>query len=300
VLLRLASNSDDNYAPFQHTKGAKPHPRIIKPVKSRTIDNPRKDLKSVQSRILDRLLQPVTLPHFLFGAVRERSIRLHAEQHLGAKLIVKMDIKSYYPSITNDHIFHLWRNVLLCSPRIARLLTQLTTYNRHLPQGAPTSPALANILLASVYGPVLAACADNNITATAWVDDLIFSGDRARQMIEPVRKILSDNGFVPARKKIEILSARSEKIVTGVRIGKNRPRAGKQKLRDIRAGLHNLELGRFTDGGRVADVRNLRGQITFVRSLCPSDAAPLALALDNWERSSDSLRLSANLVPDCH
>jgi hypothetical protein len=78
VLLRLASNSGDNYAPFQHTKGAKPHPRI----------------------------QPVTLPHFLFGAVRERSIRLHAEQHLGAKLIVKMDIKSYYPSITNDHIFH--------------------------------------------------------------------------------------------------------------------------------------------------------------------------------------------------
>jgi RNA-directed DNA polymerase len=195
-----------------------------------------------------------------------------------------MDIKSYYPSITNDHIFHVWRDVLLCSPRIARLLTQLTTYNRHLPQGAPTSPALANILLASLYSPVLAACADNNIRATAWVDDLIFSGDRAKQMIEPVRKILSDNGFAPARKKIEILNARSEKIVTGVRLGKDGPRAGKQKLRDIRAGLHNLKRDRFTEGGRAADVRNLRGQITFVRSLCPSDAAPLAVTLDHLER----------------
>jgi hypothetical protein len=44
-------------------------------------------------------------------------------------------------------------------------------------------------------------------------------------------------------------------------IGKNRPRAGKQKLRNISAGLHNLELGRFTDGGRTADIRNLRGQL---------------------------------------
>jgi RNA-directed DNA polymerase len=166
----------------------------------------------------------------------------------------------------------------------SHVLTQLTTYDRHLPQGAPTSPALANILLASVYGPVLAACADNNITATAWVDDLIFSGDRAKQMIEPVRKILSDNGFAPTRKKIEILNTRSEKIVTGVRLGKDGPRADKQKLRDIRAGLHNLERGRFTEGGRAADVRNLRGQITFVRSLCPSDAAPPAVALDHWER----------------
>jgi RNA-directed DNA polymerase len=241
-------------------------------------------LKSVQSKILDRLLQPVTLPHFLFGAIRGRSIRLHAEQHLAAKLVVKMDIKNYYPSITNDHIFHVWRNILMCSPRIARLLTKLTTYNRHLPQGAPTSPALANILLASIYSPVLAACADRNITATAWVDDLIFSGDHAKQMIEIVRKILSDNGFAPARKKIEILNGRAEKTITGVRLGKDGPRAGKQKLRDIRAGLHNLKRGRFTEGGRAADIRKLQGQITFVRSLCPSDAVPLAAALDQWER----------------
>src|SRR5277367_4562131 len=61
-----------------------------------------------------------------------------------------------------------------------------------------------------------------------------------------------------------VLAERTAIAPDAVRIGKNRPRAGKQKLRNIRAGLHNLELDRFTDGGRTADIRNLRGQITFV------------------------------------
>lgn len=103
-------------------------------------------------------------------------------------------------------------------------------------------------------------------------------------MIEAVRKILSDNGFAPARKKIEILNARTEKTITGVRLGKEGLRAGKQKLRNIRAGLHNLKRARFTAGGRAEDIRKLQGQITFVRSLCPSDAVPLAAALDRWKR----------------
>ena len=253
VLRGLAKNSRENYAPFQQAKKPKPHTRITKPAK----------------------LRPVTLPHFLFGGVRKRSVREHAQEHLGATTIVKMDIKSYYPNVTSKHIYHVWKDVLLCSPRIAGLLTQLTTCDWHLPQGAPTSTALANLLLASIYGPVLDACAQRNIVVTTWVDDLVFSGDDARSVMELVRQTLADNGFKLSAKKRVILNPRSAKVVTGVRLGKTQLRACHLKLREIRAGIHNLELGLVTARGRAEDVESLRGQIVYIKSICPADAAPL-------------------------
>ena len=280
VLRQLAENWRDNYAPFQQAKKPKPHCQITKPIKLRDIDNPCKELKQIQTKILDRLLLPVALPHFLFGAVRKRSVRTHANEHLGAKTIVKMDIKSYYPNITNKHIYSVWKDVLLCSPRIAGLLTQLTTCDWHLPQGAPTSPALANLLLASIYGPVLDACAQKNIVVTAWVDDLIFSGDEARSIMELVRQTLADNGFKLSAKKSVILNPRAAKVVTGIRLGKNQLRACRLMLRDIRAGIHNLEIGRVTNRGRAKDFESLRGKIIYIKSIFPPDAAPLHEALN--------------------
>lgn len=275
VLRGLAKNSRENYAPFQQAKKPKPHTRITKPAKLRDIDNPCNELKQVQTKILNRLLLPVTLPHFLFGGVRKRGVREHAQEHLGATTIVKMDIKSYYPNVTSKHIYHVWKDVLLCSPRIAGLLTQLTTCDWHLPQGAPTSTALANLLLASIYGPVLDACAQRNIVVTTWVDDLVFSGDDARSVMELVRQTLADNGFKLSAKKRVILNPRSAKVVTGVRLGKTQLRACHLKLREIRAGIHNLELGLVTARGRAEDVESLRGQIVYIKSICPADAAPL-------------------------
>lgn len=290
TLRTLAKNWREHYRPFEQVKEPKPHIRVPKASKLRNIDNPSKELKKVQTAILVRLLQPVKLPHFLFGAVRKRSVRTHAEEHVGAKTVVKMDVKSYYPNVTNDHIFHVWRNVLLCSPRLARLLTQLTTFERHLPQGAPTSPALANLLLASIYGPVLEACAEQDVVVTAWVDDLIFSGERARTVMELVRQTLANQGFALSSKKRQILGARSVKVITGVRIGGERVRSCKVKLSDVRAGIHNLTKGRITHKGWTADLARLRGQVAFVNSLCPKDAAPLIKALSNLESLQKSSR----------
>jgi len=288
ILLSLAENFGDNYDPFRQPKVTKPHARVMKPLKFRDIDNPSKTLKAVQDRILDRLLAQVTLPHFLFGAIRNRCIRSHAREHHGATTVVKMDISSYYPNITNRQIFHVWKNVLLCSPRLARLLTKLTTYHGHLPQGAPTSPALANILLASIYSPILQACENNKVIATAWVDDLIFSGDQARTVMDIVRGTLAANGLRLSSQKTYILNARKAKVITGARLGKDGLRACKIKLREIRAGIHNLKCGRTTPLGRPKDIQKLRGQIAFIKSLCTSDAIRLADSLDHLERQTET------------
>lgn len=297
TLESLAKNFGDNYAPFCQTKAPKPHAKTIKVAKFRHIDNPREQLKAVQNRILDRLLAPVELPHFIFGAVRNRCVRGHAREHHGATTLVKMDLRAYYPSITNRHVFYVWKELLHCSPRIASLLTKLTTYDGHLPQGAPSSPAIANILLASIYSPILQKCEEFNITATAWVDDLIFSGGGARAVMQIVRSTLASYGLRLSSKKTCILNSHAAKVVTGARLGKNGLRACKLKLREIRAGIFNLERGRFTAQGRAKDLQRLRGQIAFVKSLCPSDAIRLTQSLSHLERQPEA---KSNLTPRCH
>lgn len=279
-LRHLAERWPEHYAPFQQAKPSKPHTREPISTKLREIDNPDKELKRVQALILDRLLLPVPLPNFLYGAVRKKCVRAHAQAHLGATTIVKMDVKSYYPNVTNRHVFRIWKDVLLCSPRIARLLTQLTTYNWHLPQGAPTSPALANIFLASIYGPVLEACIEKQIIVTVWVDDLTFSGIAAREVMETVRKTLAEHGLKDSRKKRTILTPRDSKLITGVRLGRGRIRACKVKLRDIRAGIHNIGIGKFTNRGQAKDIESLKAKISYVNSICEQDAIPLSASLN--------------------
>ena len=280
TLLQLA-DWKENYAPFKQVKPPKPHAKNITVPKPRKIDNPQEALKRVQTKILKRLLIPIALPDFLFGAVPKRSVHGHAERHLGAKTIVKMDIKSYYPNITTRHVYKVWRVVLGCSPPVASLLTQLTTCDFYLPQGAPTSPAIANLLLASFYGPVLKACDDKNVVVTVWVDDLTFSGDQAREIIEDVRHTLADNGFKASRKKLKILGPRAAKLITGPRLGRDSIRACKVKKAEVRAGIYNLQRGLITTRGRAKDIQSLQGKITFIRTVCSADARKLQIQMDN-------------------
>jgi len=284
TLWRLA-DWEQNYVPFQQGKSQKPH--SSKPVspKLRHIDNPKDDLKRVQKKILRRLLEPVELPDYFFGAVPKRSVGCHAKRHLGATTIVKMDIESYYPNITARHVYKVWTAVLGCSPEIAALLTKLTTCNFYLPQGAPTSPALANLLLTSFYDPVVKICVDLGVTTTVWVDDLTFSGPRVREVIEPARQTFAANGLKISRQKLEILGPRDAKHVTGPRLGLEALRASSETLSDIRAGLFHLRCGRFTAKGKAKDVQSLQGKIAYVRSICPADAEVAEAELLNIVKS---------------
>jgi RNA-directed DNA polymerase len=275
TLRALAKNWRAEYQPFRQTKQHKPFQRDVEEEKVRNIDNPSEALKAVQRKILSRLLLPATLPHFLFGAVRSRCVNKHATEHIGGRTVVKLDIKKYYPNVTNRHVYSVWRHLLLCSPAIASLLTQLTTYEWHLPQGAPTSPALANLYLSSIYGPILEACSTQGTVATAWVDDLIFSGENARSIMEPVRQILAANGFKLSRKKRIILAGSAPKVITGIRLGAGRIRAPKDKLRDIRAAIHKLEIGHINKGEKARYVASVEGRIRNIERICADDAQAL-------------------------
>jgi hypothetical protein len=278
----LAANWKDEYDPFTKTSTPKPFQSAPHTPKPRQIDNPSDRLKAVQKKIQDRILSPIALPDYMYGGVSGRTIKDHANVHIGAKALVKMDIKSYFPSITSRHVYSVWHGYLHYSSDVSRLLTQLTTFNWHLPQGAPTSTALANLYLASIYQPIIDLCESIGIKPTTWIDDLTFSGERVREIMEPVREILAKHGFKLSRRKCIILSGTSAKNVTGVRIGQDHARAERTKLRDIRAAIHKLEIGCIPQESSRIYVTKLKGRVNHISQVCEMDAAPLIARLDRW------------------
>jgi hypothetical protein len=282
-LAALLQSRPDLYRPFNLQKKQHPYPgklrrlKALEPVKYRSIDNPVKQLKDVQKLIVKNILKRVELPPYLFGAVAGKTLLGHAKQHIPnqSSTVVTMDISSYYPNITCLHVYYVWHVVLHCPPPIARMLTELTTFDYHLPQGAPTSPAIANIFLASIYAPVCLASERAGLTITTWVDDLIFSGAEARTVMETVRATLTANGFKMAAEKRKIFGPKDEKNFTGTRLGRFEARVPHKKMSELRAAIHRLAIGAVESGDLDKYRRNLCARIAHINTIHKGDAAKI-------------------------
>lgn len=277
-LLSLSASPNSSYNPFEHTKPLRPFQKKPRS-KPRQIDNPRDDLSWTQKRINRRLLAPICFPEHIFGAVRKRSVFDNAEHHHGASLLVTIDIKRCFPSITNKQIYSIWSDLLGCAPPVAALLTRLTTFDRHLPQGAATSPLLANLCIWMIDEPIRQACKQLGVVYSTWIDDLAFSGQRARALIEIAADTLIVNGLRISRKKIHIMGPRATKVITGTRLGADGMRAPNEKLSRIRSGIFKFELGLVSSAETEKYIKGLVGQLRFVHQLCPKDAVRYARKL---------------------
>jgi RNA-directed DNA polymerase len=277
-LLSLSASPNASYCPFGHVKAQRPFQKKP-PSKPRQIDNPIVDLRWVQKRLNRCLLAPICFPKNVFGGIRKRSVFDNAQHHHGAFLLVTIDVKQCFPSITNKHIYSVWKEFLGCAPQVASLLTRLTTFSRHLPQGAATSPLLANLFIWMIDDPIREACAGLGVAYSTWIDDLAFSGERARDLIQIAAATLRANGLRVSRKKVKIMGPRSAKIITGTRLGAARTRSPREKLARIRSGIHKFELGLVEPDEAERYIKGLVAQLRFVHQLCPKDAAQYAAKL---------------------
>lgn len=269
-LVEVASQAGLFYSPFDLAPRQRPFQKEPSR-KIRHIDRPGGHLKFVQRRIERTLLHPILFPPHIFGAVRSRSICDNASFHLGAPLLVTIDIRSCFPTISNKAIYRTWTSTLGCSARVASLLTRLTTFERRLPQGAPTSPALANLFIWSIDEPIRAECARLGIKYSTWIDDLAFSGERAREIIEFAVRALAREGLAVSRRKIKIMGPRATKLLTGTRLGSERVRAPRDQTSRLRAALYKIEHREPLPISEDEYLESLRSQIKHVERVCPDD-----------------------------
>ena len=145
-------------------------------IKERKIDNPDKAMRKIQQSINKKFLVEACkeLPLYTTGSVPKRSTYDNANPHVGKEAVFLVDISNCFPSIRSSDVYKIYKSQFGCSPPVAKLLTKLTTYGDRLPQGAPTSPSLCNLVLAPLAKKLDSLAAKQEVQFTQYVDESDF------------------------------------------------------------------------------------------------------------------------------
>lgn len=269
-----------HYESFYHFPRVPPFSRRTRFIKRRPIDKPLEPLKSIQKKIQARLLRQVAWPDHIFGGIKHRSSLDISERHIGSDILVSLDIRSFFPSVTTFQVYRVWNELLGCSPEVAAVLTRLTTFERRLPQGAPTSTSLANLVLYQYDELIRETCHLNGIEYSTWIDDLIFSGppEATRDVINLAISSMRHAGFAISHRKLKVMPAHKRQQMLGL-ITNRKATVPKAYLSATRSGIYKLREGYVTPKDMVQYVRSLRGRIEYIRRTNSSIASQLGVAL---------------------
>jgi RNA-directed DNA polymerase len=266
LILELAARADSLYKEFPQPPKKKWFPRLPpSATKVRILVDPDPKLKKIQKQI-NKLLARVELPGYCFGGVKGKNLLDNVRMHLDAPCLITLDISSFFPSVSAKKVFHVWHRVLGCNPRISRLLTKMTTRKGCLPQGAPTSPAIANLYLMSIDKPIRDYCDGHGLRYSSWIDDLAFSGKNPRAVIPLVVHTLGVHGLRLSRRKIRIMGPGSRKILTGILMNKF-PSVVGVRISSIRSGVHKLRTRQVPVDEMSDFVRSLDASIRFIEDV---------------------------------
>ena len=222
----------------------------------------------------------MALPPYLHGSIKGRSPRTNAAEHRAKKVLVKVDISDFFPSVDEEMVEDILRRQLGASRQVARAGAALLT--RHdesdasrtfLPQGSPGSCIVANLVLDRVDRRVQERAQRLGVTYTRYLDDIAVSGDRARELISLVIGLLTREGFRVSRRKLEVVSRRKSQVVTGISV--NRTLSPEPEFRDGCMALYRE--GCMASAERLLQViAILRGKLAYARSLEGTFSARLA------------------------
>lgn len=201
---------------------------------SRLIEAPNGELKTIQHWLHRHLTHKLTVHDAAHGFRLEHSIVTNALPHVGKSLILKYDVKDFFGSVEEVAVFRIFRRVGY-TRLVARLLAGLTTLKRSLPQGAPTSPDLANVAAYRFDARLTGLAALHGVSYTRYADDLTFSGSAVAnsKFRRTVESIMRDSGFIPNESKTTFLTPACQQRVTGVVVNDRAgwPRASRRWLR---------------------------------------------------------------------
>ena len=235
-------------------------------------------LKSVQKSIADNILAQYPISSYAKAYKIGSNVQRNAQPHVGKKKILKLDIEGFF-----DHILYSQvKNIVFCEEKFAEpirvLLTMLCYYKESLPQGAPTSPAITNIILYDFDEAVGAFCNEKKIAYTRYCDDMTFSGDfDEKEVIAFVKGELCKLGLFLKNRKTAVIPASKRQTVTGVVVNEklNITKEYKKKIRQEMHYIQKFGLDEHIKRCKIADkqqyVLSLRGRIAFVLQTTPND-----------------------------
>ncbi len=224
---------------------------------TRTLNAPSEELKSLQRRILHRLLNPLPVHPAAAGFVPARSIVHNARPHVGQGAVINIDLADFFPSITAERVHKCFR-ALGWNKLASTILTNICAYEGRLPQGAPTSPAISNLVCRRLDTRLAALAAKHHGQYTRYADDLTLSfttfgsnkpmrpapkgkppsppteQPASRSLLTKIKNIIEEEGFkIQMKKKVRVQRPHQRQTATGLVVNRtiNFPRAIRRRIR---------------------------------------------------------------------
>ena len=282
--------------------------------REREIWAPLPKLKAIQRWILSEILEHIPVHGAAHGFLPGRSILTNAGRHTDSKIVLRVDLKDFFPTITFRRVKGVFRKAGY-REQIATLLALLSTEAprkivrdgaeeyfvslgpRCLPQGAPTSPAITNVVCMRLDRRLTGLAEKNGWRYTRYADDLTLSLPATHsgrpgvgRLLEAIRRIVEAEGFRVHQKKTFVARKGGRQRVSGFTVnGPGEPRVPRKLKRMLRAAIHNAKQGRdFKDGDF------LRRMVGFAAYTYMAEPEPGARFLDELRR----LESAAESTPD--
>lgn len=267
---------------YQHFSIAK------SPNKVRMISAPDARLKFLQRKIADKLTELYRPRNPVHGFVAKRSVKTNALAHLHRRFILNIDLQDFFPTISQKRVGGMLLSLGI-APRVAEIIVRICCNGGHLPQGAPSSPILSNMICFRLDKDLMRFAKEARCIYTRYADDITFSSyQRPTGLFEAtppsagrlspellatsLRRFFQQNGFTINTDKVHYADRNSRRIVTGLKVNEL-INVDRRYVRNIRAALHSIEtLGirgaeeKFlkAHGGRASLAAHLRGKISFL------------------------------------
>jgi RNA-directed DNA polymerase len=269
-----------------------------KPSGYRQISAPKKLLKKAQNWILHNILEKIELHDAVHGFCLQRSIVTNAQTHVGKEVIINMDLKDFFPSISYQRVKGLFKSfgysetastifALICTePKIKEVeINGLNNYilswtDRYLPQGAPSSPAITNILCRRLDRRLTFMAKEYGFDYTRYADDLTFSA--AGESLVNINNIIKLTHLIVKKEDLEINENKTRVVrnyrrqeVTGI-IVNEKLNISREKLKTFRAVLYKIEkdgLQNYTWGQSQDIIAAIEGFANFVFMVNPEKGA---------------------------
>ena len=210
----------------------------------RTIAQPSRQLKGLQSWILVNILNKLTTSSACKGFQKGESIFHNAQAHMGATAILTVDIENFFPSITKKQVFNIFKAIGY-NNLIATIFSNLSTYENRLPQGSPCSPKLANLSVWRLDARLQGYVGKQGINYSRYADDLTFSGSTPFTLARAlpfVQYIVKKEKFKLNNAKTRLAGPSKAKVVTGLIVQNDSVGIGTEKYKILRAKIHRLTI----------------------------------------------------------
>lgn len=204
----------------------------------RQIHAPYPSLLSCQSWIYENILKSGKVHPCAQGFAPKKSILTNAHPHLNSPALLKLDLENFFPSVPINWVIQHFLS-LGYARNIAFYLAKICCFQGGLAQGAPTSPALSNILLYSLDKRLDLLSQKFELKYTRYADDMTFSGRYiSAQFLEIVESIIDDFGLVLNKSKSRLHTKLGQRIVTGISVVGDTLKLPKSKKRELRQEIH--------------------------------------------------------------